>query len=404
MSVLASLALAQAAVTLVVSPAGPLKSVEEAVRVAPAGARIVVRAGTYEVGPLILDRRINLSGEGRPVLRGRGDHTLIRVTGDSVEIRGLVLERVASSFVEDRAALKVEGARRCVIEDVEIRDAFFGIYLARANGCAIRRNHVRGSDRPEREAGNAIHLWDTRDVEIRDNTVSGHRDGFYFEFVRGARVSGNTSTGNARYGLHFMFSDSCSYRGNRFLANGAGVAVMYTKRLEIEGNRFEDNNGPTAYGLLLKEITDTRIAGNGFRRNTVGLLTEGGGRLDVRRNAFEQNGWAIQLQANSMANHFEGNTFTGNSFDVATNSRSNYSTFRGNWWDRYRGYDLDRDGLGDTGFRPVRLFAMLVSRHEGAILLLRSAFVDLLDQAERVLPVFTPETLVDATPLMVRPQ
>ena len=53
---------------------------------------------------------------------------------------------------------------------------------------------------------------------------------------------------------------------------------------------------------------------------------------------------------------------------------------------------------------PVRLFAMLVSRHEGAILLLRSAFVDLLDQAERVLPVFTPETLVDATPLMVRPQ
>jgi nitrous oxidase accessory protein len=217
-------------------------------------------------------------------------------------------------------------------------------------------------------------------------------------------VSGNTSAGNARYGLHFMFSDSCSYRGNVFQDNGAGVAVMYTKRLRIEGNRFEDNNGPTAYGLLLKDISDSRIERNLFRRNTVGLLTEGGGRLEVIRNDFEENGWAVRLLANSVDNTFEGNLFRSNSFDVATNSRSSYSTFRGNWWDRYRGLDLDRNGFGDTGFRPVRLFGMLVTRHEAAIVLLRSAFVDLLDQAERVLPVLTPETLVDATPLMVRPR
>jgi nitrous oxidase accessory protein len=397
------LALAQG-VTLVVSPAGPLRSVEEAVQKAPAGTTVLIRAGTYDVGPLVLDRRITLAGEGRPTLRGRGDHTIIRITADSVEVRGLALERVASSFVEDRAALKVENARSCVLEDLEIRDAFFGIYLAKASACALRRNRVLGTNREESAAGNAIHLWDTRDVEISDNTVSGHRDGFYFEFVRGARVSGNTSTANRRYGLHFMFSDSCTYRRNVFRANGAGVAVMYTKRLEIDGNRFESNNGPTAYGLLLKEITDTRIANNTFRENTVGLLTEGGGRLEVLDNAFEQNGWAIRLLANSMGNRFEGNAFAGNSFDVGTNSKSNYSTFAGNWWDRYRGYDLDRDGRGDTGFRPVRLFGMIVTRHEAATVLLRSAFVDLLDQAERVLPVFTPETLVDTAPLMARPR
>ena len=397
------LALAQG-VTLVVSPAGPLRSVAEAVREAPAGSTVLIRAGTYDVGPLVLDRRITLAGEGQPVLRGRGDHTIIRITADSVVVRGLVLERVASSFVEDRAALKVDNARGCVVEDLEIRDAFFGIYLAKANGCALRRNRVLGGQREEREAGNAIHLWDTRDIEISDNTVTGHRDGLYFEFVRGARVTGNTSTGNRRYGLHFMFSDSCTYRRNVFRANGAGIAVMYTRRIEIENNRFESNTGPTAYGLLLKEITDSRIADNTFRDNTVGLLTEGGGRLDVRGNAFEQNGWAIRLLANSMGNRFGGNAFAGNSFDVGTNSRSNYSTFEGNWWDRYRGYDLDRDGRGDTGFRPVRLFGMIVTRHETATVLLRSTFVDLLDQAERVLPVFTPETLVDAAPLMVRPR
>ena len=401
---LALIALIQAAGTIVVSPAGPVRSIEEAVRIAPEGGRILIRAGTYEVGPIVLARRVSLEGEGHPVLRGRGDHTLLRVTADSVTIRGLVLERVASSYVEDRAALRFEGVRGCVAEDLDVRDSFFGIYLAKSAGCMVRGNRITGGGRPEREAGNGIHLWDTRDVELRDNIISGHRDGLYFEFVRAARVTGNISTHNARYGLHFMFSDSCTYRENAFLGNGAGVAVMYTKRLTIERNRFEDNAGPTAYGLLLKEITDSRLEGNRFLRNSVGLVTEGGGRLDVRGNTFEDNGWAVRLMANSMDNRFEGNAFAGNSFDVATNSQSNYSVFASNWWDRYRGYDLDRNGFGDAGYRPVRLFSLLVTRYEPAIVLLRSAFVDLLDQAERVLPVLTPETLVDATPLMARPR
>src|SRR6185503_12389031 len=113
---LALIALIQAAGTIVVSPAGPVRSIEEAVRIAPEGGRILIRAGTYDVGPIVLDRRVSLEGEGHPVLRGRGDHTLLRVTADSVTIRGLVLERVASSYVEDRAALRFEGVRGCVAE------------------------------------------------------------------------------------------------------------------------------------------------------------------------------------------------------------------------------------------------------------------------------------------------
>lgn len=404
MSLMTLVVLLQAAGPIVVSPAGPVRSVEEAVRMAPSGGRIVIRSGTYEIGAIVIDRRVSIEGEGHPVLRGRGNHPLLLVTADSVTIRGVVLQGVASSYVEDRAALRFQEVHGCVVEDVDVRDAFFGIYIAKSAGCVVRGNRIAGGDRPVSEAGNGIHLWDSRDIELSDNVISGHRDGLYFEFVRAARVTGNTSTGNVRYGLHFMSSDSCTYRNNVFLKNQAGVAVMYTKRLTIEGNRFEDNTGPTAYGLLLKDITDSRLAGNRFVRNTAGLVTEGGGRLEVRGNTFEDNGWAIRLMANSMDNRFEGNAFAGNSFDVATNSQSNYSVFAANWWDRYRGYDLDRDGLGDTGYRPVRLFALLVARHEPAILLLRSAFVDLLDQAERVLPVFTPETLVDATPLMARPR
>jgi nitrous oxidase accessory protein len=108
--------------------------------------------------------------------------------------------------------------------------------------------------------------------------------------------------------------------------------------------------------------------------------------------------------ANSAANRFERNVFEGNSFDMATNSRATSAVVAGNWWDRYTGYDLDRDGRGDVAFRPVRLFSLLVASHPPSVILMRSGFVDLLETAERALPVLTPETLVDVSPLMVPPR
>jgi nitrous oxidase accessory protein len=54
-------------------------------------------------------------------------------------------------------------------------------------------------------------------------------------------------------------------------------------------------------------------------------------------------------------------------------------------------------------YHPVRLFSLIVAQHEPGLILLRSFFVGLLDAAERVMPILTPETLVDDHPRMRRP-
>jgi nitrous oxidase accessory protein len=253
-------------------------------------------------------------------------------------------------------------------------------------------------------SGNGIHLWSARDAIIADNHVTGFRDGIYFEFVHGTRVRGNVSEHNLRYGLHFMYSDDCEYTSNVFKANGAGVAVMYTKRVTLLDNRFEDNWGASAYGLLLKEISDARLERNVFRRNTTGLVADGANRMIVERNDFLENGWAVKLDASTVDGRISRNNFIANTFDVASNSRDQSTTLSGNYWDAYRGYDLNHDGVGDIPFRPVRLFAVVVEKHEPSLILLRSAFVELLDAAERVLPVIVPSSLADAQPSMRRLQ
>jgi nitrous oxidase accessory protein len=385
---------------VVVSPRGPVRTVTEALRLTSAGGRIVVTAGVYREPTIVVDHGVTIAGEPGAVLESADGRQIMTVTADDVTVRGLALRHVATSYVEDRAAIKVQDATNCVIEDNRIDDAFFGIYLARVDRCRVSRNHLRASKGKESASGNGIHLWTSTHVTITDNEIVGHRDGIYLEFVHASDVERNTSEGNLRYGMHFMYSDDCRYVGNTFRHNGSGVAVMYTKRVVMTDNRFEDNWGAASYGLLLKEILEPVLTGNRFTRNTVGLLVDGATRLRAEHNEFIGNGWAVKLLASAQDGQFTRNDFSENTFDVATNSRETTTSFAGNYWDDYRGYDLDRDGTGDVPYHPVRLFSLLVAQNEPVLITLRSPFVALLDLAERVLPSLTPETLVDASPAM----
>ncbi len=379
---------------------GRCPSIEAGVRAAQPGDTVQVAAGVYDEHGLVLDRALVLLGVDGAVIDAREQGEILTITHDGCVVRGFTFRNVGASYVEDRAAIRLKGVAGTTIEENRIENAFFGVYAEHSRDIRIRRNIVVGPATREVSNGNGIHLWYCQNADIEDNEIHGHRDGIYFEFVEHSRIARNVSTHNVRYGLHFMFSHEDTYVDNTFAENGAGVAVMYTQHVTMIGNVFEHNWGSSAYGLLLKDIRDSEIRHNRFLRNTVGLYAEGSNRLVVEENAFTGNGYAIRIMANSMDNTFRGNDFVGNSFDVVTNSRQNFNTFDANYWGEYEGYDLDGNGVGDVPHHPVRLFSLLVEKAPPSVVLLNSLFVTLIDTAERVMPVFTPETLVDANPRM----
>jgi nitrous oxidase accessory protein len=259
-----------AAQEVVVGPGEAIERISDAIATAPAGATIRVLPGTYRESPIRVDRPVRLIGEGRPTLDGGGDRTVVEVVADGVEIRGFVIRGAGVSHLRENAGVYVAGAGDCVISDNRLEENFFGVYLARSTGCRVVGNEIRASGTRESTSGNGIHLWNASGIDVTDNVISGHRDGIYLEFAKQTTLSGNTSEDNLRYGLHFMFSNETAYMRNTFRRNGAGVAVMYSKGVRMVENRFEDNWGPAAYGLLLKEISESEVTGNRFRRNTVG--------------------------------------------------------------------------------------------------------------------------------------
>ena len=168
----------------------------------------------------------------------------------------------------------------------------------------------------------------------------------------------------------------------------------------MRNNKFIYNWGSASYGILLKEISDSRIVNNEFIENSTGIYMEGCSRITIEENDFIKNGWALKLMANSMDNSFTGNNFITNSFDVSTNSLSNFNKFEKNYWSEYSGYDLNKDGFGDVPFRPVKMFSMMVQEQPTSLILLHSLFVNILNIAESIIPAITPEALTDPQPRM----
>lgn len=388
-----------AATVRVTSGSGP-EALSRAIGRTEPGDTVVVSSGVYSEHSIEIVHPLTVIGEDYPVIDAGGNGQILTVLGRDVTILGLELRNVGTSFMEDRAAIKYVNTSGGKAENNRIINGFFGIYLENSEHCLIRDNEIHGSATRETTSGNGVHSWHCRNITVDGNVITGHRDGIYFEFVNDSRIVGNHSESNLRYGLHFMFSNNDVYTDNTFVQNGAGVAVMYSSNVSMEGNRFERNWGGGAYGLLLKEIKDSEIVHNEFYRNTVGLYSEGSNRVKVVYNDFVENGYGVKIMANSMENVFSYNNFVGNTFDVTTNSRQNFNTFRSNYWSDYKGYDLDGDGVGDIAYYPVRLFSLLVERVPSGVILMNSLFVKIIDTAERVMPVFTPETLTDEQPLI----
>ncbi len=385
---------------LEVGSAQALKTLREALAVADSGDVLRVHPGTYPETGLVVSKPLTLRGIGKPVLDAHGLGALLVITANDVHVTGFVFKNVGISYVRDQAALGFVNARDVRIDSNRFDHNFFSIYGARSSGAFIENNDITGLYGHEVANGNGIHLWQCDSMTVRGNHVRGHRDGIYLEFTGNSDVTNNLAEGNIRYGLHFMFSNGSRYAANVFRNNGSGVAVMYSNKIRMEDNRFERNWGSAAYGLLCKGIEDSEVRRNVFEENTVGIFQEGLSRVHFEGNAFIRNGWAIRILADCDDNLYEGNRFAGNTFDVSYNSSMhNSNVFRGNSWDKYRGYDLNHDGRGDIPYRPVELQSSLMDHYPEALALMRSHFLTLLNLLEKQFPVLAPKSLEDDSPL-----
>ena len=386
--------------TIEVGEGKAFSSISAALHKAKAKDEILIYGKKIYKERLVIQKPITLKGVGTPIIDGgqRGD--VIKVNADNVTIEGLQIQNSARSSQVDYCGVHVKDAQFVTVRNCVFRKNQFSVMFQNCKNGLIANNNISSNITYNPIMGNAVHCWKSDNMHITSNNIGHNRDGIYLEFVNNSHIDHNTVSGCARYGLHFMFSHFNVYNSNRFNHNQAGVAVMFAHNVEMINNTFEFNRGTSSYGLLIKELQYNTIKWNRFLDNTVGLLIDGGSDLNVHHNVIKNNGWGMRLISASTNDTIVHNNFLGNTFDMTTNVSYNRNNVNGNYWDKYEGYDLNKDGYGDVPFHPLSLFSMLAEQNENVLFFFHSFLMNLLDATEKVLPSITPDNYVDNYPHM----
>jgi nitrous oxidase accessory protein len=240
--------------TIFVGPTSYPHSIQQAIKIANGGDTILVSRAHYFEKNLIINKPITLLGVNYPILDGEKKYEVLSIKSSNVTISGFQIIDSGASSLYDLAAIKIYDSSHVHIVNNKISNAFFGIYVQYGSECIIENNLILATGTEEQASGNGIHCWNSHNLRISNNVISGHRDGIYFEFVKNSVIKMNRSFRNLRYGLHFMFSNHDTYLKNVFSDNGAGVAVMFSNHVNMYHNIFQQNWGDASYGILLKEI------------------------------------------------------------------------------------------------------------------------------------------------------
>jgi nitrous oxidase accessory protein len=374
---------------------------------APDGPMDVWVAGVVR-GDFRVERAVALHGCEGATLEGSRKGTVLTVKGDGALVEDLTLRGSGGRIQKEDGALKVSG-RGAVVRRVAVEDALFGVALELCPDCTLEDSVVRGrADVEENLRGDGIKLWEAHGSTVRRNRVEGVRDCVVW-YSRHVTLEDNTIT-RGRYGTHFMYAHDSTVRRSTLRDNVVGIFVMYSARLTAEDNTLAGARGPAGMGIGFKESDAVTLRGNRVVANTAGVFLDQTPRnpsLPVlfEGNSFALNGVALRSHGAARGASFVGNDFLDNGalVEVDGNADARGTHFERNHWSTYAGYDLDRDGFGDVAHQVKQASSDLKTSRPSLRFFEGTAALGLYDALAQAVPFFGARVLLEDARPALRP-
>jgi nitrous oxidase accessory protein len=388
------------AASVVVEPGGD--NLRRAITAARPGDILTLVAGLHR-GPIRIDHSLTLQGNPGAVLDGAGSGRTIEIVGEDVTIRGLLIRHSGASDPMDAAVFLEESARGAIVEENEIQNSLVGIYVHGARDALVRGNRILGrTDLRMNERGNGIYVWNAPGAKIISNDISGGRDGIFTNASRN-NVFRDNRIQDARFAIHYMYTNDSEVIDNRSRGNHAGYVIMYSDRVIVRGNVSQDDRD---HGMLFNYANNAQIQNNVVRRSEKCVFIYNANKNVFQDNRFEDCAIGVHFTAGSERNQITGNAFVRNRTQVmyvGTRSLDWSRSGRGNYWSDNPAFDLNGDGIADTAYRPNDIIDKVVWTYPTAKLLISSPAVQVIRWAQSEFPALHPGGVLDSAPLMSPP-
>jgi len=323
------------------------------VDITPEGGTLRPMPGTYG-GPVVIRKKITIEGNHEVIIDGEGQGTVMSILNDDVVVRGLKLVNSGQSHDQASSGILIN-ADNVLIEDNHLENVLFGIHLRQTNESIIRNNHISSVDAPERSLrGEGIRIWYSVENLIENNKMINVRDMVI------ANSSENRIIGNhirdSRIGMEFIFSPDNLVQDNIIDGNDTGIVVVYSHDLQIRGNRLSRLRKLTGFGISIKGSASVLLEDNEVVYCAIGFVANAPihpeNVFTLQNNHFAYNDIAIFFYGEKGGHKMLDNRFENNFTDVVVSSSSNAlkNNWKGNYWDNYQGFDINKDGFGDQPY------------------------------------------------------
>ena len=372
------------------------KSLQQLIDEAKKGDIILLQPGDYK-GPLTIEKSITLDGQGAATIDAGGEGSVIFLDTDGATIRNLRLTNSGDSHNDLDSGIQVRGNFN-VIKDNVIDNCLFGIDLQQSEFNVVRRNEISSKPVDLGMRGDAIRLWYSFGNKITNNFIHDSRDTVVW-YSRDNLISKNRST-RGRYALHFMYAQHNKIEDNEYWDNSVGIFLMYSDGVELRRNSISHATGPTGVGIGMKESSDIIMEDNKVLYNAVGFYMDVSPFQPdsinlVKNNLVAFNNIGVRFLNDWPGNHFINNRFKSNITQVVVSdgSGANKNKWDGNYWDDYQGFDLNKDGVGDTPHEYYSYADRIWMDVPSAQFFKGSPMLEVLDFLERLAP-FSPPQMV----------
>ena len=387
------------AATRVVEPGQ--QSLQQAIDSAAAGDILQLTAGRY-LGPVVIDRSLNLLGVTGSIIDGGGQGRVVTVAAPDVVVQGITVQNSGDQLSSEDSGIYVTAAAdRAQILDNRLRHNLIGIYLKGPNDAVVRNNQIIGrQDLRMNERGNGIQLWNTPGSIIEANEVRFGRDGIFVNTSRDNQFLGNHLS-DLRFAIHYMYTNHSVVKDNVSTGNHVGYALMYSTALDVRGNISRNDRDR---GVFFNFTNESLIAGNRVTGGTEKCVFIYNSNINqLHHNHFEGCQIGVHFTAGSEQNELWANSFVANRTQVkyvGTRQLEWSRDKRGNYWSDHIAFDLNGDGISERPYQPNNLSDQIIWRNPMAKILVNSPTFQILQWAQSRFPALHPGGIQDSWPLM----
>ncbi|MFK5937100.1 MAG: nitrous oxide reductase family maturation protein NosD [Sulfurimonas sp.] len=361
---------------------------------------IKLPSGIY-LGNIVIDKPLKIIGLDNAIIKGDNKSTVVTINSSFVTLQNLTITNSGNRMYKIDAGIRINKAKECEISSCKILNSLYGIDMFMVQNSLISNNYITSKKLDIEFRGNALKLYYSNHNKFIKNKIINSKD-VTLNYSHHNLFQENRFIKN-RFSSHLSLSNDNIFKNNYYSHNSVSIILMGAKNTQILNNHILSSTGAAGIGVMVKGVANLQFRNNIVKYNAKGLYIDSQEKMQgmkryIVANEIAYNSEAIHFHASIKDNTITHNKIFANIEDIVKDVDSGFypsNIVEYNYWDRYTGFDNNKDNIGDTPHQVYQYSDQLWQYNNKVKFYYGSPIMSLLNFLSRLAPFIEPKLIFE---------